>query len=45
MRILTTTVHGAEPADMIDLTGPVAIIIGSEGNEFPTILPSTPTRG
>jgi len=35
MRIFTTTVHGAEPADMIDLTGPVAIIIGNEGNGVP----------
>ncbi|MFP5235487.1 MAG: TrmH family RNA methyltransferase [Acidobacteriota bacterium] len=32
MRILTTTVQGAEPADMINLTGPVAFIIGNEGS-------------
>lgn len=35
MRILTTTVHGAEPADMIDLTGPVALVIGNEANGVP----------
>jgi RNA methyltransferase, TrmH family len=35
MRILTTTVHGAEPADMIDLTGPIALVIGNEGSGVP----------
>lgn len=35
MRILTTTVHGAEPADMINFTGPVALVIGNEANGVP----------
>jgi RNA methyltransferase, TrmH family len=35
MRILTTTVHGAEPADMINFTGPVALVIGSEAKGVP----------
>ena len=30
--IWTTAVHGAEPADRIDLAGPVALMIGNEGN-------------
>ena len=34
-RILTTTVEAAEPLDMVDLTGPVAIILGNEGNGVP----------
>jgi TrmH family RNA methyltransferase len=34
-RILTTTVEVAEPVDMVDLTGPVAIILGNEGNGVP----------
>jgi TrmH family RNA methyltransferase len=32
VRIWTTAVHGAEAADRIDLTGPVALVIGNEGN-------------
>jgi TrmH family RNA methyltransferase len=32
MRILTTTVRAAEPADMINFTGPVALVIGNEAN-------------
>jgi RNA methyltransferase, TrmH family len=32
VRILTTTVQGAQPADLADLAGPVAILIGNEGN-------------
>jgi RNA methyltransferase, TrmH family len=35
MRILATTVHGAEPADMINFTGPVALVIGSEAKGVP----------
>ncbi len=27
--------HGAEPADQIDLAGPVALLIGNEGNGVP----------
>jgi TrmH family RNA methyltransferase len=34
-RILTTTVRGAEPADMMNFTGPVALLIGNEGNGVP----------
>jgi TrmH family RNA methyltransferase len=32
VRILATTVRDAEPADRVDLTGPVAFVIGNEGN-------------
>jgi RNA methyltransferase, TrmH family len=32
VKIWTTTVHGAEPADLADLAGPVALLIGNEGN-------------
>jgi TrmH family RNA methyltransferase len=35
MRILTTTVLGAEPADMVNFTGPIAIVIGNEANGVP----------
>jgi len=35
MRILATTVHGAEPADMINFSGPVALVIGSEAKGVP----------
>jgi TrmH family RNA methyltransferase len=35
LRILTTTVHAAQPIDLIDLTGPVAFLIGNEGNGVP----------
>jgi len=35
VKIWTTTVYGAEPADMADLAGPVALIIGNEGNGVP----------
>ena len=37
-RILTTTVEAAEPLDMVDLTGPVAIILGNEGNCVPDVV-------
>jgi len=35
VKVWTTTVHAAEPADLVDLTGPVAILIGNEGNGVP----------
>lgn len=38
VKIYTTTVHGAQPADLVDLAGPVALLIGNEGNGVPTDL-------
>ena len=38
VRILSTAARGAEPADQIDLAGPVAFIIGNEGNGVPADL-------
>jgi TrmH family RNA methyltransferase len=38
IKIWTTTVHGAQPANLIDLAGPVALIIGNEGNGVSTDL-------
>jgi TrmH family RNA methyltransferase len=35
VKIWTTTVVGAEPADLVDLAEPVAILIGNEGNGVP----------
>jgi TrmH family RNA methyltransferase len=35
IRILTTTVRAAQPVDLVDLTVPVAIIFGNEGNGVP----------
>ncbi len=35
VKIWTTAVHGAEAADRIDLAGPVALLIGNEGNGVP----------
>ena len=35
VKILTTTVHAAEPADLVDLAGPVALLIGNEGKGVP----------
>jgi len=35
VRILTTAVEGAEAAGRIDLAGPVALLIGNEGNGVP----------
>jgi RNA methyltransferase, TrmH family len=35
VKIWTTTVHGAEPADLVDLAGPAALLIGNEGNGVP----------
>ena len=38
IRILTTAVDGAEPANLVDLAGPVALLIGNEGNGVPEAL-------
>ena len=38
VKIWTTTVRGAQPADLVDLAGPVALIIGNEGNGVSTDL-------
>ena len=38
VRILATTVQGAQPADLADMTGPVAVVIGNEGNGVPVDL-------
>jgi TrmH family RNA methyltransferase len=35
VRIFSTTVHGAQPADLADLAAPVALLIGNEGNGVP----------
>ena len=35
VKILTTAAHGAEPANRIDLTCPLALLIGNEGNGVP----------
>ncbi len=35
IRILTTTVHAAEPLDFCELTGPTAFLIGNEGSGVP----------
>ncbi len=35
VKALATTVSAAQPADLVDLTGPVALIIGNEGNGVP----------
>ena len=35
VKIWTTAVNGAEAADRVDLTGPVALMIGNEGNGVP----------
>jgi TrmH family RNA methyltransferase len=35
VKIWTTAVHGAEVADRIDMAGPVALLIGNEGNGVP----------
>jgi RNA methyltransferase, TrmH family len=32
VRILATTVHAARPADLVDMAGPVALVMGNEGN-------------
>jgi TrmH family RNA methyltransferase len=38
VKIWTTAVHGAKAADRIDLAGPVALMIGNEGNGVPEAL-------
>jgi TrmH family RNA methyltransferase len=38
VRIVATTVHGAQPADLIDLAEPVALVIGNEGHGVPVEL-------
>ena len=38
VKIWTTSVHKAQPADLVDLTQPIAILIGNEGNGVPTEL-------
>ena len=35
VHILTTAVHGATPADAMSFTGPIALLIGNEGNGVP----------
>ena len=35
VKVWTTTVHAAEPADLVNLAGPVALLIGNEGNGVP----------
>jgi TrmH family RNA methyltransferase len=35
VKIFATTVRAAEPADLVNLTGPVALLIGNEGNGVP----------
>jgi len=35
VKIWTTTVHAAEPADLVNLAGPVALLIGNEGSGVP----------
>lgn len=35
VRLLTTAVDGAQPANLADLTGPVALLIGNEGSGVP----------
>lgn len=32
VKILATAVHAAQPAELVDMAGPVALIIGNEGN-------------
>jgi RNA methyltransferase, TrmH family len=38
VKVWTTTVHEAEPADLVDLTAPVALIFGNEGSGVPAEL-------
>ena len=32
MKVFATAVHGAQSAHLVDLAGPVALLIGNEGN-------------
>jgi TrmH family RNA methyltransferase len=38
VKVWTTTVQAAHPADLVDLAGPVALIFGNEGNGVPAEL-------
>jgi RNA methyltransferase, TrmH family len=38
VKVWTTTVHAAEPADLVNLAGPIALIVGNEGNGVPAEL-------
>lgn len=38
VRLLTTTAQGAQPADLVDMAAPIAIVIGNEGNGVPVDL-------
>jgi TrmH family RNA methyltransferase len=38
VKVWTTTVQAAEPADLVNLAGPVALLIGNEGNGIPSEL-------
>lgn len=38
VRLFATTVHTAQPADLADLAGPVALLIGNEGSGLPADL-------
>ena len=38
VKIWTTAVHGAQPVNLVGLTGPVALLIGNEGNGVPADL-------
>ena len=38
VKIFATALRGAAPADMVDLDGPVALLIGNEGNGVPAEL-------
>ncbi len=44
VKIWSTTVRGAQPADLVDLAGPVALLIGNEGNGVSDYL-TTKTSG
>jgi TrmH family RNA methyltransferase len=35
VRMVATTVHAAQPANLVNLVGPVALLIGNEGNGVP----------
>ena len=38
VKVLTTTTHGAQPAHLVDLAEPVALLIGNEGKGVPVDL-------
>ena len=40
VKILASSVQAAQPADLVDMAGPVALIIGNEGNGVPRKLVS-----